>query len=81
MNITFYSSPFCPRCFLARKALYELAASRAHIEIEEINILAHPLQAWREGVRLVPALRTQRAQLSGFLLRKKSIADFIRSCE
>ncbi len=81
MKITFYHSSLCPRCYMARKSLYDLTVDTAHIAIEEVDILAHPFQTWKAGIRIIPAITIDQVKLSGLYLRKNNIASFISSCE
>lgn len=78
VKITFYHSSLCPRCYLARKALLAILQGDQDIEIEEIDVLAHPLQTWSDGVRLFPALKISDRILSGIFLDRKKILAFIR---
>jgi hypothetical protein len=77
MDIIFYKSVLCPRCALAGKHLKALQAAYPNLRIEEVEILTSPLRAWREGVRMVPALKSGKRILSGVLLHKKAIIDFV----
>ena len=77
MKITFYGSSFCPRCHFARKVLLEMAHGNRKIEIEEIDVVAHPLRTWSDGIRIFPALKTDTTILSGIFLSRKKIATFI----
>ena len=53
MKITFYRSSLCPRCHAARKTLFALKEGIKDLEIEEVDVFLHPLQSWKEGVRLI----------------------------
>ncbi|MDW7772070.1 MAG: hypothetical protein SCH71_04180 [Desulfobulbaceae bacterium] len=75
--IFFYTSIFCPRCMMARRSLFALKKSFPSIEIEEIDITRHPLRAWRDGIRLIPALRSEETVLAGFLLDRRQIENFL----
>lgn len=77
MNIIFYKSLLCPRCALAGKHLKALRATYPHLQIEEVEILTSPHRAWREGIRMVPALRIGEHILSGVFLNKKAVFDFV----
>ncbi len=81
MKIIFYRSILCPRCYLARKALFELTAEKSNLEIEEVDILSHPLRTWKDGIRLIPALKIEKKLLSGVFLSRQEISGFIDSCE
>jgi glutaredoxin len=77
MLITFYKSAFCPRCYLARKYLHELAASNPEIQVIEVDVLSAPQQSWRNGIRMIPALKINERVLSAIFISKKDIAAFI----
>jgi glutaredoxin-related protein len=77
IHITLYRSSLCPRCALARKFLQQLAAADPSIEIEEIDILASPRRTWRDGIRMIPAVKIGDDIASGLYLSKNDIAGFI----
>ncbi len=77
MQITLYRSFLCPRCYLAKKHLLEIAGQHSNITIKEIDIMTHPLKTWQDGIRLIPALKVKDKILSGVLLNKKQIITFI----
>lgn len=78
MKITLYKSSFCPRCYLARKSLEELAAARPDIELECVDILTSPRRAIKDGVKMIPAIKAGERILSGLYLNRKSIAAFLK---
>jgi hypothetical protein len=51
---------------------------RTDIEIIEVDILAHPLQTWSDGIRMFPALKIGDRILSGITLDRKKIRPFIQ---
>jgi hypothetical protein len=77
MHITLYKSILCPRCHLARKHLFEIAAGDPALEVDEIDILTAPRHSWNAGIRMIPALRINDHILSAMFLSKTAIADFI----
>jgi glutaredoxin len=76
MKITFYHSSLCPRCRFTRRILLELIHCK-DIELEEIDILAHPLKSWSEGIRIFPALKKGDRILSGIFLGREKMKTFI----
>lgn len=78
MKITFYHSSLCPRCYLARKALLEIVRGYEDVTIEEIDVLAHPLQTWADGVRVFPALKIGDRILSGIFLDRRKMQPFVQ---
>ena len=76
-RITFYRSNLCPRCHIAGRHLRELAAADPSLEIEEVDILLSPRRTWRDGIRMIPAMRIGNRTISGVFLGKDAIAGFI----
>ncbi len=81
MQITLYRSFLCPRCFLAKKYLLEIAKKKTNLDIKEIDIIRHPLKTWDEGIRLIPALKIDDKIISGFFLNKLQILHFIEEAQ
>jgi hypothetical protein len=77
MKITFYHSSLCPRCLFTRRILLEIIQRNQGMEIEEINILAHPVKTWSDGIRLFPALKIDDSILSGVFLGREKMESFI----
>jgi glutaredoxin len=78
MKITLYGSSLCPRCHFARKILLEIAHGNQNTEIEEIDVVAHPLKTWSDGIRIFPALKIDDAIFSGIFLSRKKMETFIK---
>jgi hypothetical protein len=64
---------------MARKTLYELTRDKPEIEIEEVDIVTNPLRAWKDGVRFIPTLKCGDKSLSGFILSREEIQDFLNA--
>jgi hypothetical protein len=77
MLITFYRSALCPRCALVRKYLVESLGDQYNKKVLEIDVLIHPLQTWKEKIRMIPALKCGDDILSGLMLSRESIASFL----
>lgn len=77
MHITFYRSAICPRCHFAKRYLAEITSETPEIIVENVDIVTAPIRAWKDGIRMVPALKIDRRILSGMLLSRDNIADFI----
>ena len=77
MRITLYKSFLCPRCYLAKRYLTEIAATDPTITFEEVDILASPGRAWKERIRMIPALKVDNRIKSGLYLNKETILNFI----
>ncbi len=66
---------------MAKKALDELLTDRPDILLEEVEILSSPLRALKNGVKLIPALKSGEEQISGIFLSKGKIKAFIEKVE
>ncbi len=77
MHIIFYKSKLCPRCFLVKMELLAICQEHPHLRIEEIEILTSPLRAFKDGIKMVPALKIGDDILSGIYLSKKKILEFV----
>lgn len=76
-KILFYKSAVCPRCLMAGRNLIGLIEMFPCLEIEEVDVVAHPLRAWNDGIRLIPALRSGDKIIAGLLLNGAQIKKFI----
>ncbi len=81
MQITLYRSFLCPRCYLAKKYLLEIAQQKEDITITEVDIMNHPLKTWQDGIRIIPALKCGDTTLSGVFLYKEQIINFIEQLQ
>jgi len=77
MTLTFYYSSLCPRCRRARKHLRDLLGSGYAADCTEIDSLKQPFKTWRAGIRMIPALQFGEDVLSGLLLSKEQIGNFL----
>ena len=76
-DITLYRSALCPRCHMARKTLYELIGNMPEVHIEEVDIITHPLRAWKDGIRFIPTLKSGNRTLTGIVLSREKIQAFL----
>lgn len=58
------------------RELTRLAMEFPDIAVEKIDILRHPGDAWKEGIRMIPALKNKDRILSGFLPGNEEIRRF-----
>lgn len=77
MKITFYKSSLCPRCHMVRKTLTELLADRSQVEVDIVDILTSPGRTLRDGVRMIPAIKSGDRILSGIYITKEQLATFL----
>ncbi len=55
-KIVYYKSLLCPRCIPTSKMLKSFRQRYPHVEIEEVEVIAHPSRAREAGVRQVPTI-------------------------
>lgn len=77
MKVEFYKTSVCPRCILAVRELHKVLQDKPDIELETIEIGTNVYRAWKEGIRLFPALKIGDDILSGVLLSQEKIAQFL----
>ena len=76
-KIFFYKSALCPRCMMARRILLGLQVDFPWLEIEEIDVATNPRRAWKDGIRLIPAIKGDAQSISGLFLNSEQIRNFI----
>ena len=59
------------------RELTKLQKQDPDLEVIKIDVVTHPLTAWKEGVRMFPALKFGDKILSGVFLSGKEIRKFI----
>ena len=62
---------------MAGRVLTKLKQRYPYLEVEEIDVVAHPVQAWNDNIRMIPALKSGNKILSGVFLKEAKIRDFI----
>ncbi len=62
---------------MAGRVLTKLLQKYPYLEVEEIDVVAHPVQAWNDNIRMVPALKSGNKILSGILLNEAEIRNFL----
>ena len=77
MLISFYHISLCPRCARVRKHLRNFLGDSYSVYVKEINVAMNPLKAWGGGIRMVPALTCGEDLLSGVILTRKSLEQFL----
>ena len=78
MLISFYHISLCPRCALARKHLKNLIGNSYDASVIEVNILRQPTKARKNRIRMVPAIKYGDDLISGVLLSRDSIKQFLQ---
>ncbi len=77
MQIEFYGSKLCPRCAKVKKHLIELQADFPAMQINYIEVLTSPFATIKNGICMIPALKTEQQKLSGVFLSKEQISSFL----
>ena len=77
MQVTLYKTFLCPRCFLAARALEKLRGEFPEMTIETVEVTREPLRAWRDGVRMLPAVSCNGKTISGVMLTTATLRDFL----
>lgn len=78
-TVTFYHSMICPRCQLAGFFLNSLLEEFPEIEVKKVEFLTHRAAAREDGVTSIPTLKAGDRKLSGVLLGKRRIRQFLES--
>lgn len=61
---------------LAGRELEKLKVEYPQLEIKEIDVLLHPLEALKNNIRMIPALQGGKHMISGIFLSGKKIRNF-----
>jgi hypothetical protein len=59
------------------RVLTRLQQETDDFQIEEVDILAHPLVALKEGIKMIPTLQINKQKLSGVFLSEEQIREFL----
>ena len=78
-TVTFYHSMVCPRCHLAGVWLRMLLPEFPDVEVEKVEYLANMGRSRELGVSFIPTLVSGERKLSGFLLTRNSVRQFLES--
>lgn len=81
MEIKFYRSLLCPRCYMAGRYLREIAGEDPTLSITEIEFTTQPITSWRRGIHMIPALQIEGQILCGIYLSKIQIMDFVQQAK
>lgn len=60
------------------RALTKILKDYPDIEVEKVDIMTSPARAWKEGIRMIPALKSGKEILSGILLSEEGIRRFVQ---
>ena len=59
------------------RELKKIQEEQPGLQIEEIDVVASPIQSWQDGIRMIPALVRGKRKLSGVFLTAQQIRDFL----
>ncbi len=48
--------------------------------VTEVDIVSHPVSAWQNGIRMIPAFVAGEKMLSGVYLDSSRIREFLEDC-
>ena len=77
MLISFYHISLCPRCARVQKHLRDLLGSSYAASVTEINVTRNLPKALKSGIKMVPAIACGEDLLSGVILTRKSVEQFL----
>jgi|AntRauTorckE6833_2_1112554.scaffolds.fasta_scaffold01919_4 glutaredoxin len=77
MTINLYRTALCPRCKKAERILQRLLPEYPHLDMNIIEVATRPIESFRAGVRMIPAVQCGDEILSGMVLDEPQIRDFI----
>ncbi len=64
---------------MAGRALRKIQQEMNNFQIKEVDVLAHPLTAIKEGITMIPTLQLDGERLSGIFLNEQQIRDFLHT--
>ncbi len=62
---------------MAGKVLDELIAGIDDVVLEKVEITTNPMRTLKDGVKFIPTIKSGRIQVSGILLNRRKIEDFL----
>ncbi len=65
---------------MVRRALDKMRPEFPDLEIEEVDIIAHPRTAWKNSIRMIPTLVCGERRLSGIYLSSSQVRTFLDQC-
>lgn len=77
MMITLYRTVLCPRCRKAEQTMHRLRPEYPDLKLDIVEIAARPIESFRAGVRMIPALKCGGEILSAVSLDETRIRDFL----
>ena len=78
-TVAFYHSVMWPRCHVTGLSLSRALRDFPDVAVEKVEYLANLVRARGESVRGIPTLASGEKRLSGILLGKKKIHQFLAS--
>jgi glutaredoxin len=78
MTITLYRTALCPRCKKAERNLHRLLPEYPRLNLSVVEVASRPIESFRAGVRMIPAIQGGEEILSGLVLNETRIRDFLQ---
>lgn len=78
MTITLYRTALCPRCKKAERILQRLLSEYPKLDMNIIEVSMRPIESFRAGVRMIPAIQCEDEILSGIVLDETQIRNFLQ---
>lgn len=78
MTITLYRTALCPRCKKTERILQRLMPEYPDLDLKIIEVATRPIESFRAGVRMIPAIHYGSETLSGIVLNESRIRDFLQ---
>ena len=63
---------------MADRALTRILKDYPDVIVEKVDIMTNPGRAWKDGIRMIPALKAGNEILSGVLLSEEEIRRFVQ---
>ncbi len=65
---------------MVNRALKKLQSEFPEMTVTEVDIVSHPVKAWKNGIRMIPTLVAGEKTLSGVYLDSSRIREFLEDC-
>ena len=63
---------------MARRVIESIVKDHSDLEMNIVDVIASPVQSFKDGIRMIPAIKCDDRILSGIFLSRSSISSFIK---
>jgi glutaredoxin len=77
VKITLYRTALCPRCKKVEQTLHQMMPEFPDLDLDIVEVATRPIESFRAGVRMIPALKCEEEILSAVFLDETRIRDFL----